>query len=237
LLHIVIVGAGPTGVEVAAEIHDLIEQDFSRNFPEDLQLDVQMTLLEASPTVLSAFDESLQKYTQKFFKRQRIQVRLGAQVKELKDQNTVILGDGSTIKCGMVIWSAGIGPRKLLGLLKDKIPVDPKWKKIPVDDFLRIKGQEDVFAMGDCAVMESKPLAATAQVAQQQGKYLAHLLNTVDKVSEDIGGANNQTLRPFFYRHQGLMAYIGRFHAVTEVCKPNKLANMLDGFSQAWWVH
>jgi NADH:ubiquinone reductase (non-electrogenic) len=195
----------------------LIEQDLYKNFPEEIHLDVQMTVLEASPTVLSAFDESLQQYTQKFFRRQRIVIKTGTSVKELKDCNTVVLADGSTLKCGMVIWSAGIGPRKLLGMIKEKIPVDEKWKKIPVDDFLRVKGFDDIFAMGDCAVVESKPLAATAQVAQQQGKYLANLLNKDAHTSEEIGGENNQVLKPFFYRHQGLMAYIGRFHAVTEV--------------------
>jgi NADH:ubiquinone reductase (non-electrogenic) len=230
LLHFVIVGAGPTGVETAAEIHDLIEQDLCKYFPEDIQLDIQMTVLEASTHVLSAFDKSLQEYTQKVFRRQRIIIRTGAQVKEIKDRNTVLLADGSVIRCGLVIWSAGIGPRKALMQIKDKIPYDAKFKKIPVDDFLRVKGLSDVFSMGDCAVIESKPLAATAQVAQQQGKYLAYLLNHIDHANESIDDKNNTILKPFFYRHQGLMAYIGRFKAVTE------LGNLKHGGYISWML-
>jgi NADH:ubiquinone reductase (non-electrogenic) len=205
LLHVVIVGAGPTGIELAAEIHDLIQQDLKKYFPEDILLDVRMTVLEASETVLSAFDTSLQKMTMKLFKRQGIKIRTGKKVQAVKDEFTVELTDGSVVECGMVIWSAGIQARQLLMKGQVPLPLEPRQKKIIVDDHLRVQGYSDIYAMGDCAVVESKPLAATAQVAQQQGKYLAKIINSG---SED---------KPFIYHHQGLMAYIGNFHAITEI--------------------
>ncbi|KAL0489770.1 NADH quinone reductase, partial [Acrasis kona] len=218
LLHFVVVGAGPTGIELAAELHDLMYQDLFKNFPQEIQLDVQMTVLEASPTILTAFDQSLQDYTRKVFTKERIRLRTETSVKEIPDPHTVVLADNSVIKCGMVIWSAGIGPRKVIKELRDKIPVDDKWKKIPVDDFLRVKDLKDVFAMGDCAVVSSKPLTATAQVAQQQGKYLANILNKIDSTDEVFENAEeNHVLKPFFYRHQGLMAYIGSYKAVSDI--------------------
>jgi len=85
-----------------------------------------------------------------------------------------------------------------------------------VDDFLRVKELDNIFALGDCAVMMSKPLTATAQVAQQQGKYLANVLNKMDDSQETFEGSDNKVLKPFFYRHQGLLAYVGSYKAVSD---------------------
>ena len=114
LLNIVVVGAGPTGVELSAEIHDLINQDLRRYFPPETIVDVRMTILEASDTLLAAFDKSLQKQTMKVFTRDGIKVRLHKKVQRVINENTLVLDDGSTVECGMIIWSAGIQARELL---------------------------------------------------------------------------------------------------------------------------
>lgn len=205
LLHIVVVGAGPTGVELSAEIHDLITQDLRRYFPPETIVDVRMTILEASETLLGAFDSTLQKQTMKVFMRDGIKVRLHKKVQQVLDKNTLLLDDGSKVECGMIIWSAGIQARELLMKGHETLPIDPRSRKLLVDDSLKVKGFDNVYAMGDCSMIESRPLAATAQVAQQQGKYLSKLLN------------NDKYDKQFIYHHQGLMAYIGDYRAVTEL--------------------
>lgn len=99
-------------MEAAAEIHDFIDQDLKTLFP-DIYLDAKITILEASNQILSAFDKDLQKFTMKKLKAEKIQIRLGAIVKEVTE-NEVILNDGSVIPYGFVLWSAGIQPRKLI---------------------------------------------------------------------------------------------------------------------------
>lgn len=206
LLRFVIVGAGPTGVEASAEIYDFINQDLKKLFPREY-LDVKITILEAAGNVLSMFDENLQDYARKRFQRLSIKVKTGTKVKEIQ-KNCVILDDGSRIECGFVLWSAGIQPRKLLSL-EERSPGLPKDKRsrLIVNTHLEVNGEDSIYAMGDCSVIEGKELAQTAQVAQQEGKYLAYKLNYE---------AKNKTKyqEPFVYHHYGKMAYLGNYRAV-----------------------
>ena len=199
------VGAGATGVEFSAECHDLI-RDLSKNFPPEIMEEVSMTVIEAGSTVLSAFDSSLQRYTQKFFRRNHIKIRTNQQVKEIISPNSLMLQDGSIVECGMIIWSAGIKPRQLEVSQGRLLPVDSKTKKIFVDDHLHVKGFDNIFAMGDVSLIENVPLAATAQVAQQQGLYLARRLN-----------GEIESTKPFVYHHMGQLAYIGNYRAISQV--------------------
>ena len=208
LLRFVIVGAGPTGVEAAAEIHDFIRQDLKKLYPS-LYLDAKITVVEGSPTVLSAFDAQLQEYAQNRFRRQHIQIKFGTRVTAISE-DSVELDDGSKIKCSFVLWSAGIQPRKLIAL-EERSPGIPKdtRKRVLVNESLKVIGIEDVFAMGDCSVVEGKEYAATAQVAQQQGKFLAKKLNA------EADDNSVEYPNTFVYQHFGSMAYIGGYKAVT----------------------
>jgi NADH:ubiquinone reductase (non-electrogenic) len=214
LLRFVIVGAGPTGVEAAgnskklftifkAEIHDFIKQDLKKIYPS-LYLDAKITVVEGSPQVLGAFDDQLQEYAQQRFRRQYIKIKTGTRVKEVSEEG-VLLDDGSKIECSFVLWSAGIQPRKLIAL-DERSPGLPKdsRKKLIVDDNLKVKGENDIYSMGDCSVVEGKQYAATAQVAQQQGKYLADKLNYEAKHGKEYE-------KPFTYRHFGSMVFIFDF--------------------------
>eukprot|EP01124_Arcella_intermedia_P012720 TRINITY_DN19073_c0_g1_i3.p1 TRINITY_DN19073_c0_g1~~TRINITY_DN19073_c0_g1_i3.p1 ORF type:complete len:491 (-),score=97.07 TRINITY_DN19073_c0_g1_i3:10-1482(-) len=199
LLHIVIVGGGPTGIEFGGELSDFFWRDLSRYFPDAPIHEVCITILEASNKILSAFDENLVKQAVRSIMKTGVHIRTDTLVKEVKP-NAVVLSDGTEIPCGMVVWSTGNGPNTLMQALRF-----PKSRaaKILVDEHLRVQGEEDVYALGDCAEMEGQPLPATAQVAQAQGHYLASLLN-------------GKTQNPFVFISVGIMAYIGRQKSIMD---------------------
>lgn len=209
LLHFVVVGGGPTGVEFAAEMHDFLEQDLRNSFPQSAD-EFQITLLEATSQILNTFDARLGAYTLQLFKRQRIEVRLGIPVREVTD-TTVFLADGTAIPCGLVVWSAGNGPSPLI----ESLPFEKDMsRRLVTDPFFRVKGMENIYALGDCAAIEGKNFPAAAQVAQQEGKYLAKMFNRK---------AGGKSIDPFSYRHMGMLAYIGSKRALADL--PNVKAH------------
>lgn len=203
LLHFLIVGGGPTGVEFAAELDDFIDEDLSRWFP-DLIPHVKVTLIEAHETILSTFDKSLSQYTQDHFKRDNIEVRTNKRVKEVQSHK-VILTDGEEVGFGLCVWSTGNGPTELVAGMD--VPKD-RAQRIITDKCWRVGGRDDVFAVGDCAVMEGAPLPQTAQVAQQAGDHLADVLHAI---------ADAKNPPPFKYHHRGMLAYIGDNKALADL--------------------
>lgn len=203
LLRFVIVGGGPTGVEFAAELHDFIEDDLSKWFP-DLIPYVRITLLEAMEEILTQFSVSLSQYTRKHFSRQKIQVRTKSMVKEVT-HDVVKLADGTDMGYGLVVWSTGNGPTELVQSLG--VDLD-RTKRLVTDEHFLIEGSDNIYAIGDCAVPANKPLAPTAQAAQQSGQHLAKVLNAV---------AKGQDPPPFKYKHMGMMAYIGDHRALADL--------------------
>lgn len=203
LLHVVVVGGGPTGVEFAAELHDFLDEDLRKWFPRVVD-EARITILEASLQILTAFDAALRDYTLALFRRQRISVRLNASVSRV-DEAEIHLSDGTSIPCGMVVWTTGVTAGAFVRSLP--FPKTPA-ARIVVDEFLRVKGWTNVYALGDCATLESMDLPATSQVAQQEGRYLARLLNN---------SAEGKPYKPFRYRHYGMLAYIGSNRALADL--------------------
>jgi NADH:ubiquinone reductase (non-electrogenic) len=203
LLHFVVVGGGPTGVEFAAEMHDFLTEDL-RKLYASLVPEVSITLLEAGNQILSSFDAALSEYAMKRFQRQRIEVRTGSQVVRVAAE-TITLADGSEIPYGMMVWSTGNGPTDLVAALP--FARDPVGRLI-TDSHLRVCDTVDIYAMGDCMTMQGMNLAATAQVAQQQGGYLARALNQ---------RARGQTPPPFRFKNKGMLAYIGGNQALADL--------------------
>ncbi|KZT06661.1 FAD/NAD-P-binding domain-containing protein [Laetiporus sulphureus 93-53] len=241
LLHMVVVGGGPTGIEVSGEIHDFLEEDLRSWYPE-LANSVHITLVEALPSVLPMFSKQLIEYTESTFKEQNIDILTKTMVKEIKEKSVVLQKPDKTIveiPCGLVIWAAGNKLRKVTQDLMGKLPqYQTNRRGITVDDHLRMVGTDgSIFAVGDCAATS---YAATAQVASQQGSYLARILVQIAKkdaleaqlhalesapVTEEREAEKHniekqlkkvENLRPFKYSHQGSLAYIGSDKAIAD---------------------
>ncbi|MGC8654688.1 MAG: FAD-dependent oxidoreductase [Candidatus Kryptoniota bacterium] len=205
MLSFVVVGGGPTGVEFAAELNDLIEREVRTTYPKLFKL-AGITLLEASSHILSAFDRNLAEYTLRLFERKHINVIRGVPVIEVR-KDSVVLRDGRIISYGILVWSTGIGPTKLA---KDTTFLKDRLERILTDNFLRVIGTKNIFAAGDCATIKNRPLPATAQIAQQEGLYLAKYLNRL---------AKGKKIKEFRDRNMGMLAYIGSRRALLDLPK------------------
>lgn len=203
VLHFVVVGGGPTGVEFAAELHDFITEDLRRHYA-DLIRYVRITILEAGPTILTTFDDALKAYTMKVFRRHRIGVRTSSPVIAVRADH-MTLADGSELEFGMAVWTAGIAP---VGFVRSLPLAKDGSGRLLTDGYLCLKGIPDVFALGDCMTIEGTPFPSTAQTAQQQGAYLARTFNR---------RARGKPVVPFRYRHYGMLAYIGGGRALADL--------------------
>ncbi|XP_055962094.1 internal alternative NAD(P)H-ubiquinone oxidoreductase A1, mitochondrial isoform X2 [Mercurialis annua] len=168
LLHCVVVGGGPTGVEFSGELSDFIMRDVRQRYAHVKDY-IHVTLIEANE-ILSSFDDRLRHYATKQLTKSGVRLVRGI-VKDVKPQK-LILSDGSEVPYGLLVWSTGVGPSPLVKSLD--LPKSPGGR-IGVDQWLRVPSVPDVFAIGDCSgFLEStgKPvLPALAQVAERQGKY------------------------------------------------------------------
>jgi NADH:ubiquinone reductase (non-electrogenic) len=202
LLHFVVCGGGPTGVEFAAELNDFLEEDLLRSYPL-LVAEARITLVEASREILGSFDEKLRRYATNIFRRKQIAVLTESPVVKV-DTHTMYLKDGSQLQYGLLLWSTGNGPTEFAEFVD--LPKD-KGSRIMIDHYFHVQGFDDIYAMGDCSTLTDAPLPATAQVAQQQGKYLAKALTN---------RARGKTVEPFRYRHLGMLAYVGGNRALAD---------------------
>lgn len=202
-LTFVVCGGGPTGVEVAAEIHDLLERELAAAHPR-LVRRARVLLVEALERILTGFDEALSGYAQKHFAREGVEVRTGAKVARV-EPGCVELESGERIGCGLVLWAGGNAP---VPLIEGLDAAKTEHGRLVVDRHLRLPGHADVYALGDCATFGDAPLAATAQVAQQQGKYLARALKR---------RLRGKPVKPFEFQSFGMLAYIGGGEALADL--------------------
>ncbi|KAG4923632.1 Internal alternative NAD(P)H-ubiquinone oxidoreductase A1, mitochondrial [Glycine soja] len=225
LLHCVVVGGGPTGVEFSGELSDFITRDVRQRYVHVKDY-IRVTLIEANE-ILSSFDDRLRRYATKQLTKSGVRLVRGI-VKDVKPQK-IVLNDGSEVPYGLLVWSTGVGPLPIIQSLD--LPKAPGGR-IGVDEWLRVSSVQDVFSIGDCSgFVEStgrQTLPALAQVAERQGKYLAALLNKIGKAG--AGHANSakeiEFGDPFVYRHLGSMASIGRYKALVDL-RQNKEAKGL----------
>jgi len=222
LLSIVVVGGGPTGVEFAAEVADLMSSDLKRSFPVVAD-QIRLTLVEAQSELLTMFQKSICEHVKQHLESVGVTVRTQTMVKSVDDVSinlNTTAGDSETMNYGLLVWVAGVGARpitkKMAAAFGQSNP-----RGLEIDQFLRVKGAEEntVFALGDCTVSGN---AWTAQVAAQQGKYLARAFRDEEA---------NASL-PFEYCHQGTMAYVGKGKSVA-VLSPPKLDTVTKGFARA----
>lgn len=214
LLHFVIVGGGPTGVEFAAELHDFIHEDLVKWYPTLVDYS-RITILEAADQILGTFNSHLSEYTIKHFLKSGIDVKTHSTVKEVR-RHTILLKDESTVPYGLLVWSTGIGPTNFVCSLDCE---KNHASRILTDNFMRIPDRENIFAVGDCATPKDIDYPATAQCAQQQGKYIARYFNKI---------AKDKATKPFKYHDLGMLAYIGGRHALADL--PNVKGKGFTGF-------
>ncbi|KAF6802185.1 pyridine nucleotide-disulfide [Colletotrichum sojae] len=242
LLHFAVVGGGPTGIEFAAELHDLIHDDLSKIYPHLMEF-VSITIYDIAPKVLPMFDQQLATYATEQFKRQGISVRTEHHLQRIRPDDrgglklTIKEYGDEEISAGICVWSTGLMQNPLVQTLVKKELRNPGETGAEGGDVARIKKAErsggivtdsrlrvrldgagdgallpDIYAMGDCSVLETETLPATAQVASQQtntstkAKYLAKALNR--------GVSSGKEPSPFSFRNWGAMTYLGSWRAI-----------------------
>ena len=185
LLHMVVVGGGPTGVEFAGELQDFFMEDLRKWIPQ-IKDDFHVTLVEALPNVLPMFSKQLIEYTESAFKEEHITIRTKTMVKRVTDKTIeaeVTLPDGTkqleTLPYGLLVWATGNAVRGVVKDLMSQIPAQKDARRgLNVNEYLVVNGTENIWAVGDCAVANYAP---TAQVAAQEGAFLGRLFNTMAK--------------------------------------------------------
>jgi len=206
LLTFVVVGGGPTGVELAGALGEISRQTITRDFRLIDPSRARIVLVEGAPRILTAFPESLSRAAQDALQRIGVEVRTGVTVTRVTT-DAVWLG-GEQIRARTVLWAAGVAAAPLARTLGT--PLD-RSGRVLVEPDLSIPGHPEAFAIGDvCAFLHQTgaPLPGVAPVAIQQGRAVA------DNVLRRVGG---QPTRPFRYRDKGSMATIGRAAAVAVV--------------------
>lgn len=235
LLHFVVVGGGPTGIEFCAELYDFLQQDLVHMYPETSR-HLCVTLLD-SGNILTGFDAYLRDFTMK-----KIQARPSMKIVKKNctevTKDSVTLEGGEKIPTGLVVWTAGVGPNDLT----KSITVFEKSKRgnILTNQYCQVLGaaeveanapfgmprRSNVFSIGDCAEILDYPLPATAQKAQTQANYLTALFR----------GKNPTPAKPYSFQSKGMMAYVGSYEGLFEAKKPSDGDHMHLAGWKAWFL-
>ncbi len=208
LLNVVVVGGGPTGVEVAGAIAEMKKFVLPKDYP-DLNFDVmQITLIEGSPVLLGGMSKHASEKALFYLERLGITVHLNTRVTDF-DGNILSIGDGSHIETKTVIWAAGISGVVPAGLPDESIG---RGRRILVDEYNQLTGFEDIFAIGDVSLMSTPDYPnghpQVAQVAIQQGLNLSRNFLLMERKASSS---------KFKYIDRGSMATIGRNRAVADL--------------------
>ncbi|KAF2964306.1 hypothetical protein GQX73_g9278 [Xylaria multiplex] len=165
LLSFVVSGGGPTGVEFAAELFDLLNEDLTRNFPRLLRNEISVHIIQSRSHILNTYDEALSKYAEERFARDQIEVLTNSRVKEVKPEKIIFTQkaeDGSVITkelpMGFCLWSTGVSQADLCKRIAAKLgPAQNNRHALETDTHLRLNGTPlgDVYAIGDCATVQN----------------------------------------------------------------------------------
>jgi NADH dehydrogenase FAD-containing subunit len=205
LLTFVLVGAGPTGVEMAAALAVLVRTTLRSNFRRIDPTKARIVLIDAAPKVLGTFAPDLSAAGEEHLEKLGVEVRLGHAVDKIDDEGVVVAGERIASKA--VIWTAGVAPSpagKWLGAETDRAG------RVRVQSDLTVPGHSEIFVIGDTASLDQdgKPLPGVAQVAMQQGRYAGKLIR------RRIAGKSAP--KPFRYFDKGNMAVVGKGYAILQ---------------------
>lgn len=208
LMNMVIVGGGPTGVELAGAMAELRNNVFPKDYPELSFKNMKVVLIEAGPAVLGSMSQESQEHALTYLKDLGVDVMVNTMVKDY-DGKVVSLDGGGILETDTLLWAAGIKPNKIAGLTEDKYAPNGR---IMVDEFSEIPGISEVFVLGDISLMTvdryPKGHPQVAQTALQQADNLAENLIRVQNGKQRV---------PFRYKDLGSMATVGRKLAVVEL--------------------
>lgn len=220
LMRFVIIGAGPTGVELAGAIAELAHHTLARDFRRIDPRSAQVVLVEAGEKVLPTFSASASRYAQASLERLGVSVRVNAPVGECDADGVVIAGE--RVEAATVLWAAGVAASPVadwLGAEKDR------QGRVLVRPDLSIPSDPNVFVIGDAACVvdeQGTNVPGIAPAAKQQGRYVARLIES--RI------ADRDEPPPFRYRHAGNLATIGRRAAVAEFGRISLKGRL------AWWL-
>jgi NADH dehydrogenase len=214
LLTIVVVGGGPTGVELSGAIAEMKRDVLPKDYPEIDFTKMKIYLLEGGSKTLGAMSEKSSLHSQQYLERLGVTVLTNTIVKDY-DGDKVTLQDGKSIRSSVVIWAAGIKGNVPAGINKDLIA---KGNRIKVDRYNKVIGFENMYAIGDIAYMETPKYPTghpqVAAVAIQQADVLADHFRKMERKS------NPREFLEFEYYDKGAMATVGRNLAVVDLPKP-----------------
>src|SRR5215831_932279 len=205
LLTFVLVGAGPTGVEMAGALAVLVKTTLKSNFRRIDPASARVLLVDMAPRVLGPFSEHLSQAAKQHLEGLGVEVRLGHGVDQIDADGVVVAGERIASKT--VIWTAGVAPSPAGKWLR--VETDHAGR-VRVQDDLTVPGHPEIFVIGDTAAFQQdgKPLAGVAQVAMQQGRYAGKLIHT--RITDSKQPA------PFRYFDKGTLAVVGKGFAVLQ---------------------
>ena len=206
-LTFVIVGGGPTGVETAGALSELITHVMRKDFPRLDLKDAQVILLEAGPSLIAAYPDELREATLKLLRNKNVDIRLNTKMQDFNGQR-VMLGDGSTIETQTLIWTAGAKASEIIDSLGME---QASMGRVRVTPSLQLPLFPDAFVIGDAAFLvngNGQPLPMLSTVAIQQGQATAKNIRRMVEGKEPL---------PFHYKDPGLLATIGRNAAVARI--------------------
>ena len=208
LMSIVIIGGGPSGVEIAGALSEMNKYVLSKDYPEFKEIRAKIYLIEAMNRVLSAMTQKSSDKARGFLEKMGVQVLTNTRATGC-DEKTVFIDSGKSISTGMIIWTAGIEGNSTEGLNPDCFS---RSGRIRVDSYNKVSGYNNVFAIGDISLQPEEKYPnghpQVAQVAIQQAQLLAENLGRIK---------SNQPLKEFNYKDLGTMATVGRHLAVVEL--------------------
>jgi NADH dehydrogenase len=208
LLSFVVIGAGPTGVELAGAIAELGRYVLGRDFRRVRPSETRVLLIEGGARVLSTFDPSLSEETVQQLSSLGVQVRTGTVVERIGAEG-VVLNSGETLAASTILWAAGVSSSPLLEKLGTKLD---RAGRAYVEKDCSLSGHPEVFVIGDAAYYlgpDGKPLPGVSPTAMQMGRHVARMIRA------EIAGYSERT--PFVYRDKGSMATIGRSRAIAQM--------------------
>ncbi|XP_065876092.1 external alternative NAD(P)H-ubiquinone oxidoreductase B3, mitochondrial-like [Euphorbia lathyris] len=205
IMHFVVVGGGPTGVEYAAELHDFASQDMARLYPS-VKNYLKITLLEAGDHILNMFDARITKFARSKFQRDGIDVKTGAMVTKISEKEVsakdIKTGQNLSLPYGMVLWSTGVATRPVVQEFMKQIGQGNR-RVLATDEWLRVEGCDDIYALGDCATINQRSVMEDiAAIFSRADKNKNGLLD-VQEFKEVIGDICNRYPQVNIYLQKG----------------------------------